>query len=70
MTQAQITEQKLENDGWIYDHAATNRYYKSAGSTDEMKSKGGYEYIRVYTSTCKGKEKYQITHVYRREIKR
>lgn len=70
MTQSQITEKKLESEGWFYDHAATTRPYRPAGSTDEMKSIGEYEYIRVYTSTCKGKLKYQISHVYRREIKK
>lgn len=70
MTKAFITEQKLENEGWVFDHSATTRPYKSAGSTEEMKSMHGYEYIRVYTSLCKGKLKYQVSNVYRREIKK
>ena len=68
MTRSEITEAKLEKEGWTYDRTATSRGYKAAGSIDEMQSRGGYEYCRVYTSECKGKDKYQLTHIYKRQL--
>ena len=66
MTKSEVTEKRLELEGWVYDHTATVRRYTAVGCTEHMVSRCGYDYIRVYTSECKGKRRWQLTHVYRR----
>lgn len=68
MTRSEATEKQLELEGWVYDRTVTNRSYKPAGSVDQMQTRGGREYVRVYTSECKGREKWQLTHVYKRRV--
>ena len=69
MTKAEIKEEILENEGWIYDRSALVRGYSPAGCVDTMQTRKGFYYKRVYTSTCKGKKKeYQLTHVYRKAV--
>lgn len=63
-----ITEEKLVKDGWIYSHTAMCRGYHHAGEIDSMKDKDGFHFCRVYTSTCKGRAKYQMSYVYKKAI--
>ena len=73
MTRAEQTEKELKTQGWEYDHSAMVKGYHYAGSTEEMKSKGGYDYCRVYTSEChmrcngRYSTTFQVSWVFRKE---
>lgn len=68
MTRAEETCNRLKAEGWEFDHEATCRDYKSAGSISYMKDKNGYEYCRVHHGkSCGRRKEYQITSVMRRK---
>lgn len=68
MTKSEIQEERLKAEGWEYDHSAMQRGYKAAGTVEDMATRKGFDFCRVYTSTCSGKNKYQLTYVYRKEV--
>lgn len=68
MTRSQLAEEELIRDGWTYDRSATSRGYRPAGKVEEMARRGGYDYCRVYTSECRGRQKWQITNIYKKEV--
>lgn len=70
MTKAEKTQLELVRKGWKYDHSAMCKGYHYAGTTEDMRSKGGYDYCRVYTSEChmgKGGFTFQVSWVFKRE---
>ena len=70
MTKADKTASELELQGWKYDHRALVKAYHYAGATEDMTSKDGYDFCRVFTSEChmgKGGHTFQVSWVYRRE---
>lgn len=64
-------EKKIEEltaQGWEYDHSATHPSYHYAGTTEPMKTRHGYDYLRVFhgkTANKKGMT-FQVTTVMRR----
>ena len=62
---------ELIAQGWEFDHEATWKTYRCAGSVSPMKSRNGFEYCRVHhgRSVHVGEFIYQITDVMRRAIK-
>ncbi len=64
----EITMEQLENEKWEFDHVATVKWYKYAGSVFPMKPHNGYEYCRVHSGKCVGKHSYQITYVMKRKM--
>lgn len=68
MTKSKEQEERLMAEGWIYDRSAMQRGYKAAGTVEDMATRKGVKYCRVYTSTCAGRHKYQLTYVYRKEV--
>lgn len=68
MTRADKVIKDLTNQGWKVDHEATSRGYRRAGSVEDMKTRNGVAYVRVYTSETHGKRPcYQVTVVLRKE---
>ena len=68
MTKAEKKIEELKEQGWKFDHTATVKDYRSAGSVSSMVSKNGFDYCRVHEGKCVGKGKYQLTTVmYRKE---
>ena len=66
--QDEITRERLESEGWKFDHRALYRGYYYAGGVSVMKSKAGMEYCRIHTSTTVKTGTYQETIVMARKI--
>lgn len=73
MTKAEKTQLELVRQGWKYDHRALVKGYNYAGTVDDMRSKDGFDYCRVYTSECHMRRTgryfttFQISWVFRKE---
>lgn len=68
MTRAEITQNELEAQGWRFDHHATYRGYRPAGSISDMADRKGSEFCRIHVGKSCGKNKeYQETIVMRRD---
>ena len=62
---------ELIRQGWEFDHEASCRTYRAAGSVSPMKPRNGFEFCRVHhgRSVHARRFTYQITDVMRRAIK-
>ena len=70
MTRAEQTEKELKAQGWEYDHSAMVKGYHYAGTTEDMRSKDGYDFCRIYDSEChmgNGGFTFQVSWVFKRE---
>ncbi len=63
-----ITMEKLEKQGWIFDHEALVNRYHYAGSVSLMKSRKGFDFCRVHAGKSVGERSYQYTYVMKRPV--
>lgn len=54
---------RLENEGWRFDHTALVNRYRYAGTVTPMQTRKGMEYCRVHHGECVGHRSYQVTTV-------
>ena len=73
-TIAEQVMERLENEGWAFDHQALYSPYHAAGSISLMDTRKGVEYCRIHTGTAKGYKRRgkfyrsQVTYVMSRKV--
>lgn len=64
---ADITFEKLIDEGWSLSHTATVNEYRTAGTVSPMKSRNGFDYCRIHHGKTVTNHSYQITTVMKRK---
>lgn len=68
MKRSDITEKKLEADGWSFDRQVTCSHYLPAGTISQMKPVCGYQLVRIHMGKTVGKRHWQLTEVYKKPL--